>query len=283
MMALHTDTPPSEVEDVALDRTLGDEWFDWKGGVEECGGDLREGRRLFLSLSSVVVAAAILAVLLLWFLISPRLLLIGPWLHGTARTVIFGCVFVLLGWYVLTLLSVLSETRVLLPHAVRQHLINAVVPWAVRLGKGLGISRDRVSNSFVKVSNSVARATGRRVGSGDILLLLPRCLTANIRRTVMDLGASCGCKISTASGGTVARLQIDRLKPQAIITMACERDLVSGIQDVASEIPVIAIPNKRPKGPCKNTEVDLEKVRSAIELYLGPGSCSGAAQETSGG
>lgn len=66
----------------------------------------------------------------------------------------------------------------------------------------------------------------------------------------------------------MARLQIERMKPKAIITMACERDLVSGIQDVAEEIPVIAIPNRRPEGPCKNTEVNPEEVEEAIGRCL---------------
>ncbi|MCK4546741.1 MAG: DUF116 domain-containing protein [Candidatus Eisenbacteria sp.] len=268
-MALHTDTPSSDVDETALDRTLGDEWFDWKGGLEKDGGDIREGRSLFLALSFAVVAIAVLAALFLWFLISPRLLLIGPWLHGITRTVVLGGLLMWVGWYGLTVASVLLETQVLVGHGPRQRLINAIVPWAVRVGKLVGVSRDRVSNSFVKVSNSVARATGRRVDSGELLLLLPRCLTGEIRREVLDLGKSYGCRISTASGGSVARLQIDRLKPRAIITMACERDLVSGIHDVAPEIPVIAIPNRRPRGPCKDTEVNLEEIREAICLCLG--------------
>jgi hypothetical protein len=268
-VALRTESPSSGVEEDLLDRRLGDEWFDWKGGVEEGGGEIREGRRLFLGFSIVTIATAILAALFLWFLISPRLLLIGPWLHGIVRILLLGVLSVFVGWYGLTVASVLFEKQVLLGHGARQRLINAVVPWAIRLGTLAGFSRDRVSNSFVRVSNSSARATAKRVAPGGLLLLLPRCLTGEVRKVLLDLGRSCGCKISTASGGTVARLQIDRMKPQAIITMACERDLVSGILDVAAEIPVIAIPNRRPKGPCKDTEIEVEDVNKAMRLFLG--------------
>jgi hypothetical protein len=51
--------------------------------------------------------------------------------------------------------------------------------------------------------------------------------------------------------------------------VACERDLVSGIHDVAPRIPIIGIPNTRPLGPCKDTMIDVEKFRSAIRFFTG--------------
>jgi hypothetical protein len=276
-MSLRTESPPSEIEEHGLDRRLGDEWLDWRGQVEKGGGEIRQGKGLFLVLSALAVAVGTLIALLFWFLISPRLALSGTRIHGAGRALVIGILAAFLGWYALTLLSVLLERRVLLGHGARQRLVNLIVPWAVRLGRLLGFSRDRVSNSFVKVSNALGRAAVRRVSPGDLLLLLPRCLTGEVRAVVLELGRAYGCRIATASGGSVARLQIERMKPGAIITMACERDLVSGIQDVAPEIPVIAIPNRRPRGPCKNTEVDPGEVESAIRLYLGRDGPSGSA------
>jgi len=276
-MALSTESPSSDIQESGLDRRLGDEWFDWKGEVEEGGGELREGKGLFLALSLLATAIGVVGALLFWFLISPRLLLMGPGMHGAVRALIAAAVFVLVGAYGLTTATAIVERRFLLRHGVRQHLINTMVPWTVRLGRLLGFSRDRVSHSFVKVSNGLARAAGMRVTPDRLLLLLPRCLTGEIRRGVLELGRAYGCRIATASGGSVARLEIEKIKPLAIITMACERDLVSGIQDVAPEIPVIAIPNRRPAGPCKNTEVDPGEVESAIRLYLGVDAAGGAA------
>ena len=51
------------------------------------------------------------------------------------------------------------------------------------------------------------------------------------------------------------------------MAIACERDLTSGIQEVA-EIPVIGIINERPEGPCCNTRVDLNKVEEAIRYFI---------------
>ena len=54
--------------------------------------------------------------------------------------------------------------------------------------------------------------------------------------------------------------------------------LTSGIQDMYP-IPVIGILNERPKGPCINTKVDIQKVKSAITDLLeasGPSTSSSA-------
>jgi hypothetical protein len=71
-------------------------------------------------------------------------------------------------------------------------------------------------------------------------------------------------------GGELARQLIRDHNPSRIIAVACERDLVSGIQDVAPVIPTYAVPNCRPEGPCKNTIVDLKLIEEALILFSPP-------------
>ena len=52
----------------------------------------------------------------------------------------------------------------------------------------------------------------------------------------------------------------------AIIAIACDRDLASGIQD-ASPLPVLGVLNERPCGPCFNTRVNLQDVEEAINFF----------------
>jgi hypothetical protein len=52
-----------------------------------------------------------------------------------------------------------------------------------------------------------------------------------------------------------------------IIGVACERDLTSGIQD-SFPIPVFGILNKRPHGPCFDTDIDLEIVERGMAAFL---------------
>jgi hypothetical protein len=57
-------------------------------------------------------------------------------------------------------------------------------------------------------------------------------------------------------------------RPQLIIAVACERDLTSGIQDTYP-LPVYGILNRRPFGPCFNTEVPLGEVERIIRRFVG--------------
>ena len=52
-----------------------------------------------------------------------------------------------------------------------------------------------------------------------------------------------------------------------VLTVACERDLTSGIKD-CYPLPVIGILNDRPFGPCFNTTVDVRKIDEALSQIL---------------
>ena len=71
-------------------------------------------------------------------------------------------------------------------------------------------------------------------------------------------------KVLTAAGGEEARQAIRQYRPTTILAIACERDLMGGVKDVADKIPVIAIPNRRPEGPCKNTDFALSDLDEAL-------------------
>jgi len=150
----------------------------------------------------------------------------------------------------------------------------------------LGISIDRIGNSFVNFNNSLVRALRRKIGKENLLVILPRCIQySGCRQRVTEDITNCkdcgkceitefkslarkyGFYVSVATGGSLARKMIYRIKPSTILAVACERELVSGIQDTG-KARVLAVPNWRPEGPCKNTKVDMEKVKDAIEFIF---------------
>lgn len=117
-----------------------------------------------------------------------------------------------------------------------------------------------------------------------ILLLMPHCLqideckirlTHNIKncercgkceiRDLIAIAEKNGLELHVATGGNLARRIVNHANPEAIVAVACERDLSSGIADTYP-LPVIGICNERPFGPCVNTRVDLRKVEEAINL-----------------
>ncbi len=137
----------------------------------------------------------------------------------------------------------------------------------------------------IRLNNRMVKADIGRYRTKRILLLLPHCLQINdcdVRITndiynckrcgkceikdLIQLADEHALKLFVATGGNLARRIVSDIRPEAIVAVACERDLSSGIVDTYP-LPVLGIPNERPFGPCRNTRVDLAKVKEAIELF----------------
>lgn len=145
--------------------------------------------------------------------------------------------------------------------------------------------KERFQRAVVDLNNMLVRS--ERHGTSRILLLLPHCLqideckirlTHNIQncarcgrcriKDLIELAENNGLSLFVATGGNLARKIVRDVRPEAIVAVACERDLSSGLVDTYP-IPIIGIPNDRPFGPCLNTRVDLDKVKEAIEFFCG--------------
>ena len=167
----------------------------------------------------------------------------------------------------------------------------------ILMGKLVGISKERVRQSFVELNNHLIRSNGHRVRPDRLLILLPHCIqdfdceikiTGNIRncrgcgkceiKDLIELSDQYHLKIAVATGGTLARRIVLENRPEAIVAVACELDLTTGIQD-AYPIPVIGILNERPNGPCINTKADINKVRRAILDFLEGPQPSGRSEK----
>ena len=237
-----------------------------------------------MSILSLVVL--ILLVLLLWYLISPRLDSISPFLNLVVKIAVFLFLITVSGGLFLIVLSSASEKDFLFPHGEKQITMKILFPINLILGKIFGLSKDQIRKSFIEVNNSLFKATRKRINKDRLLILLPQCLqnydcpyrvTTNINNChrcgqcrigeILQLGERCGASVCIATGGTLARKVIVDEKPTVIVAVACERDLSSGIQD-AYPIPVYGILNQRPYGPCVNTQVDFEKLEEAVELVF---------------
>ncbi len=249
------------------DRKLGDEWDDWDGGTED--GVIEEEKSTFLIFALAGGAAIAVLTVLVWYLIAPRL----EQFHSFLPVILGIGAIAGISVFAFSLLSVtiIALTgKGYLSSCVRMNfLFSFLVPLAIRLGNRFGISRDRMGNSFIKVNNILVKSTSRPLKPDSVLVLLPRCIEKETRKEIMSIIEKNQCKSYTATGGSSARKMIVDIKPRIIIAVACERDLLSGLQDVAPKIPVIAIPNKRPEGPCKNTLIDLDFFRQSLADLTG--------------
>jgi len=143
-----------------------------------------------------------------------------------------------------------------------------------------------IINKIIKIHNGIVLKKIKNIKK--VLIILPHCIqnSACIYRVtgaLIENCKSCGaCQVSDflkfknqdfklnvyiANGGTIARQLIINNKPDFIIAIACEKDLISGIKDV-KKIPTALILNQRPYGPCKDTCVDLNKVKILLDKIL---------------
>lgn len=250
------------------DRKLGDEWIGWDGDLIETETNVETGKRLFLGLSIFALFLLAMVVIFVWYMIEPRIVQINSGLAQYAKWVIFGLICILFFVFFQTVLSIIFHRNLLIRIKDKNFSITFLTPIILSLGKKIGISYDRIGNSFIKVSNSLILTTRWKISRSKILILLPRCLRRPIQKKIISIAEKYHCLIYTVPGGELARKIIAEQKPSAVIGVACERDLLSGIRDV-HHIPVIGIPNQRPEGPCKNTTVDYHKIEDAVKFFLG--------------
>lgn len=161
--------------------------------------------------------------------------------------------------------------------------LKVLLPLVLILEKTDNKTRKIIQLFFIELNNIIVDSDNKKYKTQDMLLLLPHCLQnseCGIKVTGSpELCKRCGrCKIGDimeyakeknisvyiATGGTVARNIIKKIKPRLIISVACERDLMSGISDVRG-IPVVGIVNRTPNGPCHNTDVDINAIKKRVE------------------
>lgn len=247
-------------------RRLGDEWADWDGQVDNISTDT-DGR-VFIGVAMATIAAILGLTAILGWLIYPRLDQIGA-LARTSFTAVYGLLAaVLVVWLVLFIWGAVSKRPFLSTLIVVPKLVNLLLEISIGIGKVFGLSRDRLVNSFLKLHNIFLNSDPRRVSPDKMLVLMPRCLTRENNIALRKMRDRYGFILGAAGGGGEARRKIHETRPALIIAIACERDLLTGFIDVNPHIPVIGFPNYRPCGPCKNTEVNLDDIESAVKRHL---------------
>ncbi len=159
-------------------------------------------------------------------------------------------------------------------------------PLTLIFGWVFRIKRDRLQRLLIDVNNSLVRHSKKHPAK-RLLLLLPHCLQrseCNIKITYnvyncercgkceikhfTTIAKDLGLELFIATGGTIARRIVVDSKPEAIVAVACERDLSSGLIDTYP-LPILGIINERPFGPCFNTKVDIDKVTNALSFFAG--------------
>jgi hypothetical protein len=247
----------------------------------------RPKKRIFIFLLLITCLVLVGGALLLWWVPYVGFTSIHPYLPLIVGIVFGGIVLFCLGAVLTLFFTIIRGKNLFFNRKIRGVVIRFLFPMLVGVGKCFGIKKNEIRRSFVAINNQLVLAEAKKVKPEKLLILLPHCLQfheCNVRITgdVTNCKACGKCRIkelaalaeeyhtpiSVATGGTLARRIVVETRPEIIIGVACERDLSSGIQD-SYPIPVFGVFNKRPFGPCFDTDVDIDLVTSAVKTFVG--------------
>lgn len=166
---------------------------------------------------------------------------------------------------------------------LRRVATRLTLPFMLRVAKHLKLDRDMLVRAFVNINNDMVRGILKRKKVEKLLILLPHCIQLDVcdLKLTKDITRCTGCgrcdvkelvniadrhniSINIATGGTVARKIVKDTRPDLILAVACERDLLSGIQDTYP-LPVLGFCNQRPNGECMSTRIDTRMIEDEIK------------------
>ncbi|HEX3234799.1 MAG TPA: DUF116 domain-containing protein [Gemmatimonadales bacterium] len=261
------ETPRAQLIHIDVDRRLGHEWDEWDGQPLPNQGNYDSKPALFFKWSAAALLVGFGAIGILLYLLGPRL----ATLHSALPSILWSALAVagalLSLWWAVLLLSYATGRR-LLPERLAERgpflrLMRLTSRVADRFGR-----RDWVENAAVKVYNGLAVLRGRKVGKGELLLLIPRCLSKETLDGVLGIAGRYGVPVFVATRGQLARRVIRERRPRAVVAVACERDMVSGLHDVAGKIPVLGLTMTLPAGPCKDARLNLGQLEEWVRAYV---------------
>ena len=207
----------------------------------------------------------------------------------TGFAALFVCTFLLMGaGLTFLVIGLLRRSASPVVQKIGRNIVDFFYPMTMWVGRLFGVSKEEIEDSYIKINNQMTVSQDRKYRPEEILILAPHCLqntncphkitidVQNCHRCgkcsvagLLDIAEETGGNLVVASGGTFARKLAKEYQPKAIVAIACERDLTSGIKDMnAQHIPVVGVLNERPNGPCYNTTVQICKVRQALAEFI---------------
>jgi hypothetical protein len=167
-----------------------------------------------------------------------------------------------------------------------QALLKLFAPILLQIAQIFKLDKNYLRSFFIELNNIMTYSREIKCLNTEILLLVPHCLQNskctykvagnpyNCRKCgkcdigkVIDISQKYKINLAIATGGTIARNAVIKYRPKLIISVACNRDLLSGIIDVG-KTPVLGLENMTPNGPCHDTKVNTKKLEDIIKERL---------------
>lgn len=263
-----SDAPRAQLIHIETDRRLGHEWDEWDGRPLPGNGDFSAPPGLFFRFAALTLLGGIAAAAALIYLLSPRLGALWPAVPAVLWVALAAAAYACWLWFAVLLLSfyggVLPLSENLLERGPYLHLMNFTSYVSRLFGK-----RDWVEHAAIEVYNALAERRQRRVGKGELLVLIPRCLSKEALDGVLAVAGRYEVPVFVATRGQLARRVIRERRPRAVVAVACERDMMTGLRDVAGKLPVLGLTMRLPNGPCRDAMLDLDVMERWVRSWVG--------------
>jgi hypothetical protein len=265
-----TDAPRAQLIHIETDRRLGHEWDEWDGRPLPSRGDFAAPPGLFFRYAALTLVALLGAAGGALFLLWPRLAALTPALPRAVAWALLGA-FGLAGlWFAVLAASFYGGVALLPERLLERGPFLQLMNLASRVARLFG-RRDWVEHASIDVYNALAARRRRRVGKGELLVLIPRCLSKQALDGVLAIAGRYEVPVFVATRGQLARRVIRERRPRAVVAVACERDMMTGLRDVAGKLPVLGLTMRLTNGPCRDAMIDLEVMESWVRgLTVGP-------------
>lgn len=145
---------------------------------------------------------------------------------------------------------------------------------------------EAIDAKFVSLSNLMQRLKGSKCPPSSLLIMFPHCIQWSKcpQKITLDLGECkrCGkCKVkdlielsekygvqlAVATGGRAALQRVKSEDVRGVVAIACEKELRIGLM-AAFPKAILSVPNLRPHGYCKDTDVTMEDVERYVREFL---------------
>jgi len=256
-------TPLKTDSSSVSDRRLGSSGKEWDGDVSRHETHLREDPVLYFVLLALgLVLVTIILMTDAWLLI--RFFFQSSPIAVAQILVIVGVPLAFWwGAYFTSLYAVRFQKPIyILPTLPRW--LPMQVPFLAFLGRFFGLSRDRIGSSCIAITNTLTRLQVAAGPPVHPILLLPRCLDRETIASARRIAAEFDCPCFIMATNKQARDMVRKHAANCVLAAACERDLVGGLFHFGHKVPIFALANRRPEGPCRGTQIDLDELRRIL-------------------
>lgn len=260
--------PRAQLIHIETDRRLGHEWDEWDGRPLPGNGDFSAPPGLFFRFGAVTIALGMVAAGALLFLLAPRLGGVWSGLPRLLWQALAVAAAAALIWFALLLLSFYGSRPALPERWLERGPYLRLMSLTSSVARLFG-RRDWVEHAGIDVYNALAERRRRTVGKGELLVLIPRCLSKQALDGVLEIAGRYDVPVFVATRGQLARRVIRERRPRAVVAVACERDMTTGLRDVAGRLPVLGLTMRLPNGPCRDALLDLDVMERWVKGWVG--------------